>query len=314
MLISPARFHLYRSLVVSLAAALLGPSAAFGASEFIDLRPTWVDQFRVTHHGERDLVGNDSYLQDLNYMARVELSLPILGVLDQSDGRELRRKYEVLARNYEYRQSAGLSNSETVKEYHEAVGRLGVDAVQEVQSRSESKTSGQLIRALENHQVIKTLAAPAAIAAGIYTGRTVKVRVARGTQLRLQTQIRSQFGRMELDSPWGLGSFEFRPLAPVERHLDLLGSGDLNQLNQLGRVLDYTQERFHVAYSNQLPVSDLRTEWIYGGSSKTLVSSLRKSLSKDLSCAFDWVQGLPGGGDSVLVSEEKFRLRYDLKF
>ena len=274
----------------------------------IDLRPDWADRFRVLAQGDRELLLNDTYLYDFGYRARgLEGQFLFEQVKDLGDPsrlREIRQEYEVMSRSFEQKQSAGLSTPDSVKEYQASIARLTERAIKHVQDQSIKRSNDQVIQKFGSNATVKTLVTPAVVAAGIYSGRPIQLRLMADTHLQVQTHVRDQVGRLQLQSPWALGTFEFRPTAQVSS-----ANGSL----QASSGVDLTKEVYQVGMARSLPFSDLQTQLHYGASSKTLVSTISKTLTNDLSCALDWVQPM-SSLSPIYAREEKVRLKYDLRF
>jgi len=170
-------------------------------------------------------------------------------------------------------------------------------------------SASRVEKSAQKNEVIRTAVVPVALAAGIYAGRPIGVRLSDETKMNLSTNFRSRTGSMEVSSPVLHGGLSFRPAASASRNWDGAGSTDFD----LGSTGDFSQERYQLSLSRDVPGINVNASLFYAGSSNAFVSSWSKQITKQIACAVDSVHSLNPmeSGRSV---EEKIRLRYDLRF
>jgi hypothetical protein len=151
------------------------------------------------------------------------------------------------------------------------------------------------------------------MAVGLYIGRPMKVRLFEDTRLSLRTSLRDRNGGLEFESPLGLGSFEYRPLAASERDLVASNTVNFDTAMKFDHIVDFSQERYQFSFRRYVPYIDVTSQVSYGASSNAVAGAISKTIAGGLSCVVDTVHAL-SPFDSARADEQKIRLRYDISF
>ncbi|MGK5082424.1 hypothetical protein WDW37_03885 [Bdellovibrionota bacterium FG-1] len=278
------------------------------------LRPAWVDDYRVRTGGGRGKVCalNASYLLELNRKSPFDEDW-MAPYYDPAQARTWRQNIENLTREYEMRMHAGLLDPEGQRGYFASIGGFGNGVWDEMQKRQMSYAERKANAIIERHATIEKAMAPGVIAAGVYVGRPVPLRLTDDTLLRFTTNVRDRYGAVEMESPLGFGVFEYRPMVAANRDLGPNSAVDFGAMMNMGWVVDYSQERYQLTLKRPLPFFGLSTQLLYGASSNSVAGSLSKQVLDNLTCVVDSVHRL-APIDSIQADEQRLRLRYDFRF
>lgn len=291
------------------------PKARRGKVRSSQLVPAWRDSYRVRIGGASRL-SNDSFLDNLDAVSQIEGDV-FANLMDARHVLEWRQRYETLNRQHELKQHAGLNTPELERAHTGEINRFGDDVRNEIEKRhlsiAERRARAIIDRDKNLKAVVTTVLAPAAVVAGVYVGTPLRLRLTDDTQFRVRSNIRDKYGSLELNSPFGLGTFEYRPTAPESRHMLSSPVVNFGEALNMGRAVDYSQERFQLTFTRNLPWLDVTSRLLYGASSNTIVGSISKQLTGNLSCVVDSIHWL-SPVEATRSIEQSLRLRYDIRF
>jgi hypothetical protein len=279
-----------------------------------NLSPRWLSQYQLA--GASIAAPNSSFLSDTRSEAlRSEFNEELKSlVIDNGQAAAWHEQYLAMNRDYEMRQRAGIVSSYNDQVHTGAMAGFSNGVFQEMQKHVQSEAGMRAERVAKKSDVIVVASAPAVVAAGIYIGRPIRVKVADDTRLALSTDFRGHTGSLEFTSPSLYGALQFRPLAAASRDYNPGAGVDFGKMMEMQRAVDFSEERYQLTVQRSLPIFNLSSAVLYGSSSNAEAGSLSKQLTDHITCIVDEVRMLNGGEVARGVSEEKFRLRYDIRF
>jgi hypothetical protein len=148
---------------------------------------------------------------------------------------------------------------------------------------------------------VKTTAAVLAAIALAGTGQPVKVDLENDTRLIARTDISSKQGEVKLTTPWLNTGFDYQGQVPQEIAV--------NQTN--GTTV---QERFRLTADRGIPVWNLRSGVVYGGTTNTVSATLTKPLAPGLSAAVSSSQQLDTSTPPVTTAGQSVSVKYEVRF
>ncbi len=277
------------------------------------LRPAWTSSYQVFVGGTLGELPNASYLSSRDPKSIFSWDLDLL---DAHRGNQLRQQYFDMTRDYEMRRHSGLVNITQEGDQIKRMSSFGKGMWDEIQNRkitaTQVKVERRATKFIERNETVKTMLAPAAVIVGVYIGKPVKIRITEETRMAVRADVRGQTGGLELHSPVGFGGFEYRPNA-ASRDIASPSAVNFGESMNLGRAVDFSQEKYQFTVMRELPVLKVNSSVLYGSSSNAVVSTLSKSIFNHITVAVDQVYWLNPSDDNH-VSEGKFRVRYDINF
>ena len=253
-------------------------------------------------HTSGENIPNISYLSNTttNYFHDTNLRDQLF---DPKLTMDMKQQYEDMNRNYDIRKTAALVGRDE-EAAHDAqmtdftrstLKNFGNHHIQENISKAEK--AGEKI--VDNDSTLKQLKKPVAVAAvvaGVYTGKTMKVKVAQDTKLSTRTDIQGQNGTVGLEAPWlvnGAVDFNARP-----------GQND--------KVPDESMhnDRYRLALSRGLPIWGLSSGLSYATTTTTTTASLSKVILPNTTCVVDSARRM--NNDSY--GQERVSVLYGIHF
>lgn len=289
-----------------------GCAAAFAGET--DLKPVWLEDYRLSSGQGNTQNLNTSYLMNRN--SRV-VSDPLVdqfdGLIDSHQAQVWRQQYDDLNRDYENRKQAGLNNSNFEQAHEGAMSDFSNHVLDDIEKRKLQRAGDDAVHSVEKNEAAKTVMAPGVVAAGVYVGKPVNMKLTDDSKFSFRTSLRDRFGQIELHSPVLYGSFEYHPQAPDNYTLISSSNVDFGQAMDFNRVVDFQAEKYQLKVVKGIPMVDLNSSVQYASSSNVVAGSLTKRLTDHLVCVFDSIRYLTPIDDAHTL-EERVRLRYDVHF
>jgi hypothetical protein len=305
-----------------------------------NLQPKWVTEYQVRTGASGGQNPNGSFLNNTQSShLRDRFQDDVQGmVLDRNQALVWRQQLEDLNRDYEMRSRAGLSNQYLLQAHTGQVAGFNNSVLDSLERRTLEQSGNRATAIAIRNDVIRTAATPAVVVAGVYIGKPIPLRVGeesrfnlrtdfrngvgsleflspsggQNSRLSLSTDFRNNVGAFEVSSPIASGNFIYRPAAPASR--DYASSpGDIGTMMAMGNTVDFSQERYQLTVARGIPIFDLSSSLLYGSSSNAVAGSLSKSLTNNLTLVVDSIRLLTPY-DASRSTEEKVRLRYDIRF
>ena len=276
-----------------------------------NLAPAWRENYRVRVHGA-PRISNESFLEKLdeNLKSRDDF---LVDLIDAQQALAWRQQFEDSNRDYKMREQAGILSREQAAGHTAAIEGFGNGVREAVEKREISKAERRAKGIIDKHQTFKNVMAPAVVMAGLYVGTPLRLRVVDGLQFRLRSNIREKFGAVEFDSFLLQGAFQFHPNAPERHQLSSTSVVNFENSMNMNYAVDHSQERYQFAFTRNLPWVDVTSRILLGLSSNTLVGSVSKRLTENITCVVDTIHWLTPL-EATRGDEQNLRLRYDIRF
>jgi hypothetical protein len=305
-----------RSAFMITIVASLGATCLAQGDELAAFSPSWLEYYNVGSGRADPGSANDSYLGNRN-VGLVDLPDPLtsqLGsLIDRGSALQWRQQYEDMNRDYDQRSRAGLSNPTVEQAHLGAMSDFSNHVRDEIENRKLQRTGDEAVHVVEKDEIVRTALVPGAVAAGLWIGRPVSLRLTEDMKFSFRTSIRDHFSAVEFHSPFLFGSFEYHSQAADNYTLIAPTNVDFTQALDFNHIVDFGAEKYQFKVVRQLPIVDLNGTVFYGSSSNVVASSLTKQLTPNLAAVVDSIYYLsPYDPDHVL--EERLRLKYDIHF
>ena len=253
-------------------------------------------------HTSGENIPNISYLSNTtaNYFHDITLRDQLF---DPKLTMDMKQQYEDMNRNYDIRKTAALVGRDE-EAAHDAqitdftrstLKNFGNHHIQENITKAEK--AGEKI--VDNDSTLKQFKKPVAVVAvvaGVYTGKTMKVKVAKDTKLSTRTDIQGQNGTVGLEAPWLVN-----------------GSVDFNaRPGQNDKVTDESMynDRYRLALSRGLPIWGLSSGLSYATTTTTTTASLSKVILPNTTCVVDSARRM----NNDTYGQERVSVLYGIHF
>lgn len=272
----------------------------------VKLRPEWSSPHRLAR------TPNLSYFSAPNPTRFRARGADVLDRVFQDPvaSREFRNRFERLQSEYESRDVSGYGAVNAERQYLERVAGLRDEAMRKFQGDLGRRQGRKLTRRLQNEGAIESIGIPGqvlAAAAGLSLGRPLRLRFGDSAQLFWRSQIQRRTGTVLLrhrlfDSQvdyWGRNADT----------LDGFDAQDLAWFNPDGRP-----ERYRVRVSRHIPLFDLDSAVIYGGTTQMVSASVSKRFTDQISAELSTSRATMGDPRMRGIEQESVKLLYSLSF
>lgn len=274
--------------------ALIVATPVYGAP---DLRPSWVGTSACEM-----APANISFLNDLTHTDS-DSGLSMGKVVGTHSGDAVWQRYMDESRSYEMRTNFGLTSMGDQQAHTNAIQSMQNDIFNSVRDNQAEQTQKQVDQASKRDQISKPVVVTTT-AASIYMGTPINVGLSDSTRFTARTDITQQLGEFKLWSPAMNGAFQVDARTPDQ------------VTTRCGNLQDPNArcERYKVSLSRGLPISDVRSDVVYGGSSNVVRASLTKPIVGNLVSVLEAARPMSGNVGPQAVAEDTFKLGYSLRF
>ena len=246
-------------------------------------------------------IPNNSYLMsiDTNYFHDISLRDQLF---DPKLTMDMKQQYEDMNRNYEVRRTYALVTRDE-EAAHDAqitdftrstMKNFGNHHVQENITKAEK--AGEKI--VDNDSTLKQLKKPVAVVAvvaGVYTGKTMKVKVSDKTKISSRTDVQGKNATVGLEAPWLNGGVDFNALP-----------GQNDKINDQSMYND----RYRFSLSRGLPFWNINSGLSYATTTTTTTASLSKVIMPNTTCVVDSSRRM----NNDAYGQERVSLLYGIRF
>lgn len=243
---------------------------------------------------------NLSFLSDVQ--AREEAELTSDDLIDPKKSQELRTEYDVVSRQFELQRNFQSGAGTPEREEYRWASAFSMKAIGEIRN-TQLRKFRQFHKLFLGDFFLKGPLSVALAIAAAGTGAPFKGELAPDARVTAFANLPHQTTYVELGSPWLNGSFSYYggPHAT-------LGSWAAGPPDYISR-----SERYRFSLSRTLPVWNLGSDVVYGGSSNTVTASVSKRITPHLSAAVASRHPVDSSS-TISKAEETVRMEYKVSF
>jgi hypothetical protein len=260
----------------------------------VSIQPSWMGQTAAD--------GNNSFLMQLKTQQDPTFNEKIFS--DPKTMGRLQQQYQDLNRDYEMRAAYGIASFGDRENQINANTDFSHNVLHQVEL-DQGKIQGDAAQKnTQGNDTLQDAAKPVVVAAALYTGKQVKLKINDDTHFIAASTLRDRSARMGIDSPIVNSKLEVSATAPSQYSQDNVNAG----------IQDPNAERYRLTVSRPVPVFNLSSAVAYGSTSNTVNASLSKVLVANLSASVNAIRPLGTDMSVNRPAEENVSLSYGLHF